>query len=163
MELSFSSNGEALMAGFYNGPIKLFWQFGGRSDAATFLGHDRGVFGLALLPDKKTLVSVSNEIRFWDVQTRQSHPPLRPRPVLFYGAALSADGRRFAAGADDGLITIWDVVSRQEVATLRGHKERVTQMAFTPDGDYLVSASRDQLRVWRAASFKETDQEALNK
>jgi WD40 repeat protein len=58
-------------------------------------------------------------------------------------------------GATDGLITILDVASRQEVATLRGHKERVRQLAFTPDGDYLVSASRDQLRIWRAASFEE--------
>ena len=43
--------------------------------------------------------------------------------------------------------------SYQEVVTLNGHKERVMQLAFTPDGDHLVSASRDQLRVWRAASF----------
>ncbi len=43
------------------------------------------------------------------------------------------------------------------VATLEGHKEAVTQLAFTPDGDHLVSVSKDQLRVWRAASWAETD------
>ena len=39
----------------------------------------------------------------------------------------------------------------------RGTQESVTQLAFTPDGDHLVSASKDQLRVWRAALFTETD------
>jgi WD40 repeat protein len=71
--------------------------------------------------------------------------------------ALSPDGLRLAAGASDGRITIWDVASHQEVATLEGHQESVTQLAFTPDGDHLVSASKDQLRVWRAASWAEIE------
>ena len=32
------------------------------------------------------------------------------------------------------------------------------QLAFTPDGDHLVSASKDQLRVWRAASQADVEQ-----
>jgi WD40 repeat protein len=71
--------------------------------------------------------------------------------------AVSTDGRRFAAGASDGRITIWDVASHQEVATLEGHEELVRQLAFTPDGDCLVSVSKNQLRVWRAASRSEAD------
>jgi WD40 repeat protein len=51
------------------------------------------------------------------------------------------------------------VASHQEVATLERHKEKVMQLAFTPDGDHLVSASKDQLRVWHAASWSETDAE----
>jgi WD40 repeat protein len=51
------------------------------------------------------------------------------------------------------------VASHTEVATLEGHKEGVTQLAFTPDGDHLVSVSTDQWRVWRAASWAEIDAE----
>ena len=40
---------------------------------------------------------------------------------------------------------------------LEGHEESVWQLAFTPDGDHLVSVSKDQLRVWRAASPAEAD------
>ena len=46
------------------------------------------------------------------------------------------------AGASDGQITIWDVASHQEVPTLDGHKEETTQLAFTPDGDHLVSVKQ---------------------
>lgn len=54
-------------------------------------------------------------------------------------------------------ITIWDVASHQEVATLEGHQEEVTNLGFTPDGNYPVSASKDQLPVWRAATWAEIE------
>ena len=154
VSLTFSADAKALIAGFVafgKGSVKL-WPLEGLGGAATFIGHSGRVSGLALLPDGQTLVSASTEIRFWDVRTRRENAlKLSPRA----GAdclALSADGRRLAAEDSDGRITIWDVASHQEVATLEGHEESVTQLAFTPDGDHLVSVSKDQLRVWRAAS-----------
>ena len=67
----------------------------------------------------------------------------------------SIDGRRAAAGADDGTIRIWDLASKQEVAVLRGHAEPVRRLAFLADGNSLVSVSRDSIRVWRASSMAE--------
>jgi WD40 repeat protein len=158
MSLTFSPDAKALLAGFFRGQVKL-WQVDGPSDAATFLGPDAPVQAVALLPDGRTLVAAGPEIRFWNIRTRHEKDKLSPRGRgdRFICVAVSPDGRRFAAGAGDGLITIWDVASHQEVATLRGHREPLRQLAFTPDGDYLVSASRDQLRIWRAASLEEAD------
>ena len=110
-----------------------------------------------MLPDRQTLISAAEDIRFWDVRTRHETDQLNPSAGGYGCVALSPDGRRFAAGASDGRITIWDVASHQELATLEGHKERVMQLAFTPDGDHLVSASKDQLRVWSAASPAQAD------
>ena len=111
-----------------------------------------------MLPDGQTLISAGGtDLCFWDVRTRRETNKLNPRSGMFSSVALSADGRRLAAGASDGRITIWDVASHQEVATLEGHQESVMQLAFTSDGDHLVSASKDQLRLWRAASWAETD------
>ena len=111
-----------------------------------------------MLPDGQTLISADSAIRFWDVRTRRENAlKLSPRAGGDVCIALSPDGRRLAAGASDGRITIWDVASHQEVATLEGHTEELTQLAFTPDGDHLVSASKDQLRVWRAAAWTEID------
>ncbi|HXJ56645.1 MAG TPA: serine/threonine-protein kinase [Verrucomicrobiae bacterium] len=178
VSLTFSADGKALMAGFSRGPVKL-WQLEGPGGAATLLGHSGWVSGLALLPacvaeagnpatgktsparrtpDGQTLISAASDIRFWDVGTRHENAlKLSPRAGGYDCLALSPDGRRFAAGAADGRITIWDVASHQEVATLEGHEESVMQLAFTPDGEHLVSVSKDQLRVWRAASLAEAD------
>jgi len=76
------------------------------------------------------------------------------------GCSISPDGRRLAVGAVDGLITIWDLASRQEVATLKGHERRVIHVAFLSDGNTLVSVGQEQVRVWRAASLTEADSAA---
>jgi WD40 repeat protein/serine/threonine protein kinase len=157
VSLTFSADAKALLAGFSKGPIKL-WPLDGPGQAATFPGHSGWVGGLAMLPDGQTLISAAQEIQFWDVRTRHENAlKLSPRAGEYHCLSLSPDGRRFAAGASDGRIMIWDMASHQEVATLSGHKESVIQLAFTPDGDHLVSASQDQLRVWRAASPVEAD------
>ena len=157
ISLSFSADGKALMGGCWRGPVKL-WPLDGQGEAATFTGHSGQVDGLTLLPDGQTLISAAADIRFWNVGTRHENAlPLSPRAGSYDCLALSPDGRRIAAGASDGRITIWDVASHQEVATLEGHEESVRQLAFTPDGDHLVSVSKGQLRVWRAASWAVAD------
>ena len=64
-----------------------------------------------------------DSIRFWDVRTGRETNRLNPTTGWLSGMALSPDGRRLANGASDGRISIWDVASRQEVATLRGESE----------------------------------------
>ena len=156
VSLTFSADARALMASSARGTVKL-WPLDGPGEAATFSGDSGWVNGLAMLTNGQTFISAGTDIRFWDVRTRRENG-LKLSPSAGVGCiALSADGRRLAAGASDGRITIWDLASLQEVATLEGHQESVTQLAFTPDGDHLVSASKDQLRVWSAASWAETD------
>ncbi|HXJ55605.1 MAG TPA: protein kinase, partial [Verrucomicrobiae bacterium] len=123
VSLTFSADAKTLMAGCWKGSVKL-WPLDGPSGAVTFPGHSWWVGGLALLPDGQTLISAETDIRFWDVRTRHENAlKLSPRAGAYHCLALSSDGRRFAAGASDGRITIWDVASHQEVATLAGHEE----------------------------------------
>ena len=49
------------------------------------------------------------------------------------------------------MVTIWDVDRGQEVLTLRGHTKGITSVCFSPDGNYLASASDDgTVKVWEA-------------
>lgn len=152
----FSADGKRLIAGTWRGEVKL-WHLDGPGEPVTFPRASGSVDGLALLPDGRTLISAGAGIHFWNVRTRHETDTINPRSSGFTSVALSPDGRRLAAGAGDGRITIWDLASHQEVATLEGHPESVMQLAFTPEGDHLVSASKDQLRVWRAASWAEIE------
>ncbi|MBI3414588.1 MAG: protein kinase [Verrucomicrobia bacterium] len=157
--LTFSNDGKKLLAGFEFGAVRV-WDLTARREIATLRGHSDQVHGLALLPDGQTLVSGAQDVRLWDVASARQKLALSPRPTGYWACTVSPDGGRLAVGAGDGLITIWDLVSLQEVATLKGHTKGIIRIAFQPDGDTIVSVSRDQLLVWRTPSFKQTDDPA---
>jgi WD40 repeat protein len=149
MALTFSPDSQKIIAGFYYGLIKV-WDLSGTNEM-TLKGGDDQVHGLILLPDGRTLASVSSrELRFWDLELRQ-HSSFRLPSSTSWSGSVSRDGRRLAIGGSEGFITILDLASRQIVTTLIGHEQPVLDLSFLSDGKTLVSAGDDELRVWSAA------------
>ena len=67
--------------------------------------------------------------------------------------ALSADGKRLAAGGCDRAVRVWDISAGAKDAkleqTVENHADWVLGVAFTADGKYLLSGSRDKTaKVW---------------
>merc|ERR1719387_2573361 len=63
--------------------------------------------------------------------------------------SLSLDSKRLAIASQDHTVRIWDLESRSQLATLRGHKYWVTNVAFSPDSFRVASASADKtLKIW---------------
>ena len=158
MSLRFSPDGQRLAAGFYSGLVKV-WEFSNPAREDTFQAHNNQVCGMAFSLDGRILVSSSPEIRLWDVDSQQQLSQLSPRSSLITECAISRDGRTLAVADFNGLITLWNMASLQQAGTLNGHKEHLdpTGLAFSPDGNTLVSVSKGLFRVWSAASFAETD------
>ncbi|MGL5806129.1 MAG: WD40 repeat domain-containing protein, partial [Xenococcaceae cyanobacterium] len=54
-----------------------------------------------------------------------------------------------ASASDDNTVLVWHKDGTL-LSTLAGHQERVTSIAFSPDGQYLVSASADRtVKIWQ--------------
>lgn len=76
------------------------------------------------------------------------------------GTAISPDGRLIAYGTfADNLIRIVDVATRQEIRTLSGHTNRVTELVFSPNSQLLASQGTVNLspgdgsvRLWNVST-----------
>ena len=55
---------------------------------------------------------------------------------------------------------IWDLITHEVRATLRGHTDEIEGMLFSPDGRTLITVggvrgTKGEVRVWRGASDEE--------
>ena len=70
-----------------------------------------------------------------------------------WSVAFSPDGKLFATGDSNGLVSLWEATGRREILTFKGHTSWVMSVAFSPDGQTLASCSNDQtVRLWNISS-----------
>ncbi len=87
-----------------------------------------------------------------------------PTPKRVAGAiTVSPNGRALATGHSDGTVQLWDSTTGQVIHTWgkrfgplgHGHRDRVTAVAFHPEGDRLWSSSQDgTLKQWNLTDYR---------
>src|SRR5262249_26167917 len=60
-----------------------------------------------------------------------------------------------ASASQDKTMKLWDVATGRETLTLRGHTVGINNVAYSPDGRRLASASDATVRLWDAATGQE--------
>ncbi|XP_077241497.1 WD-40 repeat family protein / small nuclear ribonucleoprotein Prp4p-like protein [Tasmannia lanceolata] len=67
------------------------------------------------------------------------------------GCSFSNDGTLLATSAWSGAIKLWSMPQVNKVATLKGHTERATDVAFSPVDNHLATASADRTaKLWNS-------------
>jgi WD40 repeat protein len=98
----------------------------------------------------------------WDLASVEEVRQLTGHADQVQALAVSPDGKLLASGGPDQTIRIWDLSSGACLRTL-SLDGTVSVLAFSPQGDYLVSAGGKQrsesrnLRVWDRATWTEAD------
>ncbi len=106
--------------------------------------HMKARDGRAFSPDGRLLVSWAehplgrsriDHVCVWDAATGRAVATLAagPRPGAA-NAAFAPDGRTLVTASADGTIRLWEVLTWQVRAEFRGHRDRITALAFGPDG-----------------------------
>jgi len=121
--------------------------------------HLSAAYAVAFSPDSSTLVSGSQDrvVRFWNLDKAaprtRNYLKFELSPV--YTVAYSPDGKRVAAGGAHTTLKQWDAVGGKTRPSCAGHPGQVIELAYTPDGTHLLTASAKELLLFDAVKGQE--------
>lgn len=161
--LDFSRNGRLIASGSGDRTVKL-WDLQQNQGALT-LQIEEGVTTVALSPDGRFVAagSLDRSVRVWDTESGACVDSLEgPGPAAghadsVYSVAFSPMGDRLVSGSLDKTIKLWELsqpppgargAALQQrgrcVRTFEGHSDFVLSVALTPDGNWVLSGSKDR-------------------
>ncbi|XP_052230861.1 WD repeat-containing protein 88-like isoform X2 [Dreissena polymorpha] len=118
--------------------------------------HSSSITSVMFAPDDDKVITTSMDRRtmFFDLKTRKVTITLEGHINIVSCCDMTKDERRFATGAWDKNMCIWDIAtgtyrSKGPVRLSAAHEGSITCCKFSPDGGMLVSGSCDNnLVVW---------------
>ena len=151
----------------------LLWEFGKERGTRPVIGSFLPTGGF--LPDGDlALIDVRGNVVLHDRATLTRRPREFERPSTangrgrvtwrFHTMAISADGKRIAAGSRDGpLACVWATATgKLACAPIRGHEDKVRAVSFGGNGQVLLTASDDGLaKVWNIAGAEPRQERVL--
>jgi serine/threonine protein kinase/WD40 repeat protein len=110
---------------------------------------------LAVSPDGKLIASASTDgfIHLWDGASLRERDFFREDCNGVTSLLFSSDNQTLAIGGNDGNIYLWDVgrVKPTRKLVLKGHRNPVQSMAFSPNRQQLATGGIDEIKLWDVA------------
>lgn len=166
--VEISADGSWVWAGTSDGEIVQFDRKTGKAERTYANAHSGAVTDLQRTNYKGYLVSIGTDgkMRVWTcasyyTATQSCLPGVAPRVMTAHTnttlthALFSRYGESFFTTAVDKTIKQWDSKTLNLMGTMTGHTSTVNELAISPKGDKLVSASSDgTVRIWELPSRK---------
>jgi len=150
--LIFLQDGRHLLSGSDDGRVRQWRVNDGVEVGGAMNTGDTS--GMAVSRDGNWIVCGGGRVAsVWNMKTRQGpvltisdHSP-NVNPV-----DISPDSSRFATGADDRRVFIWDIVTGKLLVGPLQHDDIVLGLRFSPDGDRIATGDRRSLRIYNAVN-----------
>lgn len=132
------------------------WKHRSTGPEQTLQGHMRPLTALSYSSAAQLLATADElgTIRFWDITSAQELFSLPNTVYYFNDLAFSPSGEWLAAAAKEK-VEVWNVPTRALTLTLIGHTASVSEIAFSPTGTLIATASHDStVKIWDAVNGK---------
>lgn len=153
--LSTSPKGRYLAAGTLDGRVLLIDTRSGKQ-IKEFCGHNGSISAVSFLDDGKHIVSTS-----WDCSTRLWKRTGKDEPLTLshnseVKALTTSDvASKGAAGARDGEVKVFSLSSLKCIRNLQAHSSDISGLAFTEDGNSLVTTAWDgECKIWDTSKYE---------
>jgi WD40 repeat protein len=169
----FAPGGATILSGSYDGTLKLWATVSG--DLQRTANVESPVISCCFSPNNGTRIlaaCVDSKLRLFSATTFELQRPLilqhghgHPGTGFILSCCFSPDGNTILSSEvhpknqtwnRDATMGLWSAHTGQLLRTLVGHSSRVVRCAFSPDGQSILSASKNgtagQLFLWEAAT-----------
>jgi WD40 repeat protein len=152
VEIAFHPGGKRIAAQDESGELRI-WSTVGRPTEPLRSFQAEGYYQIRFGPSGRWLaahgvVDGFSTVRLWDLAAPQGADPLTlRRDALFANYITFHSSKPWLVTSNIQSAGFWPLSNRYPWV-LRGHEDSVEDLAFTPDGEWLVSSARDGVRAW---------------
>jgi WD40 repeat protein len=118
--VAFAPDGKTLVTGSWDTSLRL-WDTATGKLVRNLVGHTAPVQSAAISPDGKTLASgdAEGKVMLFNCATGERLAVLKAHTDRCFGLAFSPTGKQFATAGWDRIVKVWDLESREPLATFR--------------------------------------------
>ncbi len=168
--ITATPDGKRVISALEDGTLTV-WKVGTWEKEYILKGHSNSVRTVAVTPDGKRIISGSSNdgtLKIWKVETWENEATFTGHTAWVLAVAVTPNAKQIISASGNHIfsseftIKVWSLEKcieafslKAERNTITAHSDSVEVVAFTPDGEYVISAAKDDnFKLWKVGTWE---------